>query len=75
MPPPNDTRNALKSTVSNPGVCNNALNSVLTPLMKLNLYFLSSATNAGKSRGLVMSTLRAPNGKKPRQFAVSAKMW
>src|ERR1700722_4821266 len=59
MPPANVARRALKSTDPNPGVCNRALNKVLTPLMKLNLYFFSSATNAGKSRGFVISTLRA----------------
>ncbi len=75
MPPARSTRRALKSTDANPGVCSKALNSVLTPLMKLNLYFLSSATNAGKSRGFVISTLRAPSGRKARQLLVSAKMW
>ncbi len=39
MPPAKVTRSAPKSTDSNPGVCSSALSSVLTPLMKLNLYF------------------------------------
>ena len=60
MPPPSEMRSAEKSSESKPGVCSSALNSVLTPLMKKNLYFLSSATNAGKSRGLVIKTLCAP---------------
>src|SRR5712664_1206017 len=48
IPPAKGARNALKSTLANPGVCSNALNSVLTPLMKLNLYRFNSATNPGK---------------------------
>ena len=40
MPPPSVTRSSLKSTLSNPGVFSSALNSVFTPLMKVNLYFL-----------------------------------
>src|ERR1700724_343368 len=74
MPPANVARKALKSTVSKPGVCSNALNSVFTPLMKLNLYFFNSATNPGKSRGFVIKTLRAPNGRNARQLLVRAKM-
>ena len=69
MPPAKVTRRALKSTVSKPGVCSNALNSVLTPLMKLNLYFFSSATKALKSRGFVISTLRAPKREKGQAIA------
>ncbi len=74
IPPPSEMRNALKSTDSKPGVCSSALNSVFTPLMKKNLYFLSSATKAGKSRGLVIRMLCAPRRTNSRQLAVSEKM-
>ena len=66
-------RSALKSTVSKPGVCSRALNSVLTPLMKLNLYFFSSATNALKSRGFVINTLRAPKRQEGEAIAGERK--
>src|ERR1700736_1269532 len=75
IPPAKVARKALKSTLSKPGVCSNALNSVFTPLIKLNLYFFNSATNPGKSRGFVIKTLRAPKGMNARQLLVSAKMW
>ena len=47
---------------------------VLTPLMKLNRNSLSVLTNAGKSRGFVISTLNPPRRIKVKQFAVSEKM-
>ncbi len=74
MPPAKDTRRALKSTVSNPGVFSKALNRVLTPLMKLNLCFLSSLTNPAKSRGLVINTLHAPSGRNASKFVVRANI-
>ncbi len=37
------------------------LNSVLTPVITLNFQCRRSLTNAGKSRGLVMSTIRLPH--------------
>jgi len=43
MPPAKATLSERKSTASKPGVCSNPLYSVLTPLMKLNLCFFSSA--------------------------------
>ena len=75
MPPPRLTLSALKSTWSKPGVLSSALNSVFTPLKNVNLYFDSSLTKPGKSRGLAISTLCAPSFMNSRQFAVSEKMW
>ena len=67
-------RSALKSSSANPGVFSSALNSVFTPLMKLKRQERSSLTNAGKSRGLAISTLCAPNLTNTSKFPVSAKM-
>ena len=74
MPPPSVILSAEKSSDSKPGVCSSALKRVFTPLMKKNLYFLSSATNAGKSRGFAISTFSAPRRANSRQFAVNEKM-
>src|SRR5438270_650930 len=43
MPPPRVTFKRLKSSLSNPGACSSALNSVLTPLMKVQGYLRLSA--------------------------------
>ncbi len=61
--------------MANPGSLSSALNSVLTPVMAVNLCDLSSLTNPGMSRGLVISTFSAPSDMNTRQFAVREKMW
>ena len=45
------------------------------PGCTLNLYFASSLTKPGMSRGLAISTLSAPRRMPPRQFTVSANTW
>ena len=51
-----------------------ALNKVLTPVTTENGTDASVLTKVSRSRGFTMRTLRAPSMKKPRQFAVRAKM-
>ena len=48
MPPPSVRRSLLKSTLSKPGVCSSALNSVFTPLMYVNLYLLQLGDEGGE---------------------------
>ena len=75
MPPPSATLSELKSSSLNPGVLSSALNSVLTPVMKVNFTFDSSLTKPGMSRGFVISTLLPPTRVNTSMFVVSAKMW
>ncbi|MNT49726.1 hypothetical protein D3C72_1865980 [compost metagenome] len=48
---------------------------MLTPVIAVTLYFFSSLMKPGMSRGLVISTLRAPSSVNTIRFAVSEKMW
>ena len=50
------------------------MNSVLTPVMVVNFQVPISLTSAGRSRGLVISTLRLPHFMNDR-VAVRQKMW
>ncbi len=74
MPPPRLTRSPLKSRLSKPFVCSNALKSVLTPAKNEKRCRASSLTKAAKSRGFGMRMLCAPSLIIVRLFAVSAKM-
>jgi len=74
MPPPTALFSSEKSSLAKSGLCISALNSVLTPVMMLNLCFASSFTKPGMSRGLVMRMLQPPTFSISRQFTVSEKM-
>ena len=65
----------MKSRLSKPFVCSNALKSVLTPAKNEKRYRASSLTNPAKSRGFGIRMLCAPSLIIVRLFAVSAKMW
>ncbi len=71
MPPPMQTRSALKSSSAKPGVLSNALNSVFTAVMYATRVRRKSFTSAGRSRGSVIKTLCAPTSTKHSTFAVS----
>ena len=73
-PPPITALIAEKSSRSKPGVLRRPLNSVLTPVMMLHFHCPSSFTSAGRSRGLVTSTLRLPHLMND-SVAVRQKMW
>ncbi len=74
MPPPSVTRKVEKSSFANSGLLTSALNSVLTPVITVNLCLAISLTKPGMSRGFGISTFSAPSVMNVRQFAVSEKM-
>ncbi len=73
-PPPTTTLSAEKSSWANPGVFSRPLNSVLTPVIVVNFQLPISLTRAGRSRGLVISTLRLPHFMND-SVEVRQKMW
>ena len=75
MPPAMPSFSREKSRCEKPGWSSSALYSVFTPEMNVNRQCLSSAMNAGMSRGFVISTLRPPCLKNVRQLQVRQKMW
>ncbi len=64
-----------KSSLPKSALWTSALNSVLTPVIAVNLNFAISFTNPGMSRGFGISTFSPPSDMNTRQFAVSEKMW
>ena len=74
MPPPSVIPKVEKSSLANSALFTSALNSVLTPVIAVNLYLAISLTNPGMSRGFGISTFSAPSVMNIRQFAVSEKM-
>ena len=74
IPPPIVSVSEPKSSFAKSGWFKSALNSVLTPVMTVNLCWASSFTKPGMSRGLVIKTLHPPIFMYVRQFPVREKM-
>ncbi|MNT52021.1 hypothetical protein D3C72_1890250 [compost metagenome] len=75
MPPPSTSSSEEKSRFLKSGLFISALNSVLRPGKICALWFCSSLTKAGMSRGLAISTLWLPVAMPISEFTVSAKIW